>query len=109
MGGSCEVSASPRTVAPHAPGGAGACHALEGDGWTSRRPARCARLSHSSKENAMKTMPLRDDTRAWKAQVWISFVAAVFLCAVGLSWLPGRDLDRAFMTMGYLFCLSAAF
>ena len=34
---------------------------------------------------------------------------AVFLCAVGLSYLPGRDLDRAFMVMGYFFCLSAAF
>jgi hypothetical protein len=26
-----------------------------------------------------------------------------------LSYLPGRDLDRAFMVMGYFFCLSAAF
>ncbi len=29
--------------------------------------------------------------------------------AVGLSYLPGRDLDRASMVMGYFFCLSAAF
>ena len=34
---------------------------------------------------------------------------AVFLCAVGLAYLPGQDLDRAFMVMGYFFCLSAAF
>jgi hypothetical protein len=57
----------------------------------------------------MKTMPMRRDTRAWKTQVWISFLVAAFLCAVGLAWLPGRDLDRAFMVMGYMFCLTAAF
>lgn len=49
------------------------------------------------------------DSKPWLLQVWISFLVAVFLCAVGLSWLPGRDLDRAFMVMGYFFCLSAAF
>ncbi|WP_119157527.1 YiaA/YiaB family inner membrane protein [Caldimonas tepidiphila] len=52
---------------------------------------------------------VRRDTRAWKAQVWISFALAVFLCGVGLAWLPGDDLDRAFMVMGYVFCLSTAF
>jgi hypothetical protein len=49
------------------------------------------------------------DTRAWKAQVWISFGAAATLCATGLAYLPGQDLDRAFMVMGYMFCLSTAF
>lgn len=49
------------------------------------------------------------DTSAWQMQVWISFVIAVFLCGVGLAYLPGKDLDRAFMVMGYFFCLSAAF
>ena len=53
--------------------------------------------------------PSRKDTRAWIAQVWISFASAVSLCAIGLLYLPGRDLDRAFMVMGYLFCLSTAF
>ena len=52
---------------------------------------------------------LRRDTKAWQLQVWVSFAAAAFLCGVGLAWLPGRDLDRAFMVMGYVFCLSAAF
>ena len=56
----------------------------------------------------LQTLP-RQDTRAWRAQVWISFGAAVTLCATGLAWLPGADLDRAFMVMGYLFCLSSAF
>ena len=54
------------------------------------------------------TFPRRD-TRAWKAQVWISFGLAAGLCAIGLAWLPGRDVERAFMVMGYLFCLSTAF
>lgn len=56
-----------------------------------------------------RPLPVRRDTRAWKAQVWISFGLSVALCAVGLAYLPGRDLDRAFMVMGYVFCLTAAF
>ena len=49
------------------------------------------------------------DSSAWTLQVWVSFGLAVFLCGVGLAYLPGKDLDRAFMVMGYFFCLSAAF
>ena len=49
------------------------------------------------------------DSKAWGLQVWVSFAIAVFLCGVGLAYLPGQDLDRAFMVMGYFFCLSAAF
>jgi len=52
---------------------------------------------------------VRKDTGAWKAQVWISFGAAATLCGTGLAYLPGTDLDRAFMVMGYVFCLSTAF
>ncbi|RZJ23239.1 MAG: hypothetical protein EOO54_10935 [Haliea sp.] len=52
---------------------------------------------------------MQRDSRPWQLQVWISFLLAALLCAVGLAWLPGRDLDRAFMVMGYLFCLTAAF
>lgn len=57
----------------------------------------------------MQATLIRHDTKAWKAQVWISFFAAAVLCGIGLAWLPGRELDRAFMMMGYIFCLSAAF
>jgi len=57
----------------------------------------------------MNRSPIRLDTKAWKAQVWISFAAAGSLCGIGLAYLPGSDLDRAFMFMGYLFCLSTAF
>jgi len=51
----------------------------------------------------------RHDTKAWKFQVWASFGTAVALAGTGLAWLPGQDLDRAFMFMGYLFTLSSAF
>ena len=54
-------------------------------------------------------LQIQRDSRAWQFQVWISFFIAVFLCAVGLAFLPGKDIDRAFMVMGYFFCLSAAF
>ena len=57
----------------------------------------------------MQTPVIRKDSRAWKAQVWISFGLAVTLCGTGLAYLPGADLDRAFMVMGYMFCLSTAF
>ena len=57
----------------------------------------------------MSNTTLRQDTRAWKLQVWISFGTALVLCASGLTYLPGQDLDRAFMFMGYVFSMSAAF
>jgi hypothetical protein len=60
-------------------------------------------------QDSMNSPSIRQDTKAWKAQVWISFGIAVSLCATGLAYLPGQDLDRAFMVMGYVFCMSTAF
>ena len=57
----------------------------------------------------MHPTPSRSDTKAWKLQVWVSFGLAATLCGTGLAYLPGADLDRAFMVMGYMFCLSTAF
>ena len=57
----------------------------------------------------MSRTSIRQDTRAWKLQVWVSFGVAVLLCGTGLAYLPGRDLDRAFMVMGYVFCMCTAF
>ena len=57
----------------------------------------------------MQPVLIRRDTKAWTLQVWISFGTAVTLCAVGLAYVPGDDLARAFMVMGYVFCLSTAF
>ena len=51
----------------------------------------------------------RQDSKAWKVQVWSSFAIAIALSVIGLAYLPGEDLDRAFMLMGYGFCLSTAF
>lgn len=64
-------------------------------------------FNHST-ESTMQTLP-RQDTAAWKLQVWVSFGLALLLCATGLAYLPGEDLDRVFMVMGYVFCLSTAF
>ena len=42
---------------------------------------------------------------------WLIVIAQLGLavCGIGLAWLPGQDLDRVFMVMGYFFCLSSAF
>jgi len=66
-------------------------------------------FNNSTKDSTMHPNVIRKDSRAWKAQVWISFGLAVTLCGTGLAYLPGADLDRAFMVMGYMFCLSTAF
>lgn len=57
----------------------------------------------------MKIAAIPHDSRAWKAQVWVSFITAASLCGIGLAVLPGRDMDRAFMVMGYVFSVTAAF
>ena len=66
-------------------------------------------LQSSASSCPFPTAVVRHDTRAWKVQVWVSFGLAVALCGIGLAWLPGQDLDRVFMVMGYFFCLSSAF
>jgi hypothetical protein len=66
-------------------------------------------MSSSSSRHHHDGVVIQRDTRAWRMQVWISFAAATTMCAIGLAWLPGADLDRAFMVMGYVFCLSTAF
>jgi hypothetical protein len=52
---------------------------------------------------------VRRDTNAWTFQVWASFLLAVFLCALGIINMPSENLDRAFLALGYFFCLSSAF
>jgi hypothetical protein len=63
---------------------------------------------HSMVHPLPVTAPRRD-TAAWRLQVWLSFGIAASLCAIGLAWLPGNDIDRAFMVMGYVYCVSSAF
>ena len=64
----------------------------------------------SSAASPASTCPaVQRDTRAWQLQVWASFAIAAALCAIGLAWLPGTELEQVFMVMGYVFCLSAVF
>ena len=52
---------------------------------------------------------IRRDTSAWILQVWAAFAVAVTLSAIGIWNLPNEGLDRAFVAIGFLFCLSAGF
>ena len=49
------------------------------------------------------------DSRAWQVQVWIAMAISVALSGIGLAYLPGTDVEQAFLVLGYLFCVSSAF
>jgi hypothetical protein len=49
------------------------------------------------------------DTPAWRLQVWASFGLAVAACGIGVMHLPSQQLDRAFLAIGFLFCLFSSF
>ena len=49
------------------------------------------------------------DSQAWQIQVWIAMAISVGLSGVGLAYLPGTDVEQAFLVLGYLFCVSSAF
>lgn len=57
----------------------------------------------------MAQLFVRRDTNAWTFQVWASFGIAAFLCGMGILNMPSENLDRAFLALGYFFCLSAVF
>lgn len=52
---------------------------------------------------------MQRDTQGWRTQVWISFGLALSASAVGVLWLPGQELDRAFLAIGFFFCLFSSF
>lgn len=52
---------------------------------------------------------VRRDTKAWQLQAWASFGLAALVCGTGLAWLPGEPIERAFMVMGYAFCVVTVF
>ena len=52
---------------------------------------------------------VRRDTSAWVFQVWASFGLALFLCGLGIINMPSQNLDRAFLALGFFFCLSSVF
>ena len=52
---------------------------------------------------------MQRDTAGWRLQVWISFGLAIAASAMGIIQLPGAELDRAFLAIGFFFCLFAVF
>jgi hypothetical protein len=52
---------------------------------------------------------MQRDTSGWRLQVWVSFGLALGAAAMGIIQLPGQELDRAFLAIGFFFCLFAVF
>ncbi|MEF8714181.1 MAG: YiaA/YiaB family inner membrane protein [Accumulibacter sp.] len=52
---------------------------------------------------------IRRDTPSWSVQVWLSFGLAVTACTIGIWHMPSQELDRAFLAVGFCFCLFASF
>lgn len=52
---------------------------------------------------------MQRDTAGWRLQVWISFGLSLGAAAMGIIQLPGQELDRAFLAIGFFFCLFAVF
>lgn len=52
---------------------------------------------------------MQRDTGGWRLQVWISFGLALAASAMGILQLPSQELDRAFLAIGFFFCLFAVF
>ncbi|MCF8174220.1 MAG: hypothetical protein K9K30_03180 [Burkholderiaceae bacterium] len=55
----------------------------------------------------MKQYYVRRDTASWNMQVWLSFGLAMLACLIGVWHMPSEGLDRAFLAIGFLFCLFA--
>lgn len=70
-------------------------------------------LHHFSATDAVPIAPAvastPGDSRAWQIQVWIAMAISVGLSGIGLAYLPGTDVEQAFLVLGYLFCVSSAF
>lgn len=52
---------------------------------------------------------MQRDTGGWRLQVWLSFALAIFAAGAGVLQLPGAELDRAFLAIGFFFCLFSSF
>lgn len=52
---------------------------------------------------------MQRDTAGWRMQVWISFGVAIVAAGAGIIQLPGQELDRAFLAIGFFFCLFSSF
>ena len=49
------------------------------------------------------------DTAAWRIQVWLAVAIAVLASGIGGLQLPSDQRDRAFLAIGFFFCLFASF
>jgi len=52
---------------------------------------------------------MQRDTASWQVQVWTSFALALLASAFGVISLPSQELDRAFLAIGFFFCLFTCF
>ncbi len=52
---------------------------------------------------------MQRDTGSWRIQVWLSFGLALLAAGVGVWQLPSQELDRAFLAIGFFFCLFTCF
>lgn len=52
---------------------------------------------------------MQRDTGGWRTQVWTSFFLAFVASSMGVFYLPSQELDRAFLAIGFFFCLFASF
>lgn len=52
---------------------------------------------------------IQRDTSGWVIQVWLAFGTSAFASGWGILNIQGLSLDRAFLAIGYMFCLFAAF
>ena len=52
---------------------------------------------------------MQRDSGSWGVQVWLSFALALSACVIGVLYLPSAELDRAFLALGFFFCLFASF
>ncbi len=57
----------------------------------------------------MRNDDVQRDTQAWIFQVWVSFVLAVGITAIGIAYMPLDAWVRAFLAMGLLFSVGSAF
>lgn len=55
------------------------------------------------------TSEFRQDTPAWVAQVWLSFLLAVGASAIGIVFVPVDPWIKAYLGMAFLFSLGSAF
>lgn len=60
----------------------------------------------------MQVLLLRD-SKAWQLQVWVSFLAAAFLCGVGLAYLPARmevnETCKACLGVSWMYLITCTF